>query len=154
MAGAGSIVERVAALVDPVIEELGFELVDVAFLMERGRRVLRIYVDTENGITLDECAAASREVGSLIDLEDLIPYEYVLEVSSPGLDRPLKKADDFLRALGRKIKVRMRRPVGGRRNFTGTLKAFENETLEVGVENETVKIPVADIDRANLVYLF
>jgi ribosome maturation factor RimP len=154
MAGVESIIEKVSAHAGPVIEDLGFELVDVDFLSDRGRRVLRIYVDAENGITLDDCAEVSREVGSLIDLEDLVPDEYVLEVSSPGLDRPLKKSGDFVRALGRKVKVRMRQPVDGRRRFTGTLKTFENDMLEVQIEKGTVMLPVAGIDRANLVYEF
>ena len=154
MAGVGKIVERVAARIGPVVDELGFHLVDVDFLVERGRHILRISADTEEGISLDECAFLSRELGTLIDVEDLIPHEYVLEVSSPGLDRPLKKADDFIRVLGSKVKLRLKKPVEGRRNFTGRLKEYEGETLDLVLENGTVKLPVAEIERANLVYEF
>lgn len=154
MSGVVKIADRVAARVGPVVEELGFQLVDVSFLVERGRHILRIFADTEKGITVDECAFLSREVGNLIDVEDLIPHEYVLEVSSPGLDRPLKKSDDFLRVLGNNVKLRLKRPVDGRRHFTGRLKAYESEVLELELENGTVSLPVAEIDRANLVYEF
>jgi len=154
MVVAESVTERVTALVEPVIEEMGFELVDVEFLTDRGRRVLRIYVDTEGGITLDQCVDVSREVGTLIDLEDVVPEQYVLEVSSPGLDRPLKKEKDFLGAVGRKVKVKMKNPVENRRNFTGILKSFDNGFMTLQVDNQKVNLPVKAVDRARIVYEF
>jgi ribosome maturation factor RimP len=154
MSVAERIIEQVAALVEPMIDELGYELVDVDFLTDRGRKVLRIYVDGEGGITLDECAKVSREVGSLIDVEDLFPDQYVLEVSSPGLDRPLKEKKDFTAAVGRKVKVKMRKPVEGRRNFTGMLKRFDDDVITLQVENGNVDLPVAGIERANILYQF
>ena len=99
-------VKQVSRFVEPILYEMGFELVDIEFLSEYGRSVLRIYVDKEGGITLDECARVSREVGDLIDVKNIIKHEYVLEVSSPGLNRPLKKEQDFLRAIDKKIKIR------------------------------------------------
>ncbi len=154
MSVAERVTERVAAIIEPVIQELGFELVDVDFLTDRGRRVLRIYVDTREGITLDECAEVSREVGSLIDLEDLISEQYVLEVSSPGLNRPLRKEKDFIAAMGRKVKVKMRKPLEGRRNFTGMLENFDNGVITLRMENNEIVLPVAEIERANIVYQF
>jgi len=154
MTGNGKIAERVTACAGPLIEDLGFELVDVVFLAERGRWVLRIYVDAEGGITLDDCALVSRELGVLMDVEDLIPHEYVLEVSSPGLNRPLRKARDFAAAVGRKVKVRLRRPVEGRRNFTGVLKNAGNDIVTLQMESGSVALTLSEIERANVVYEF
>jgi ribosome maturation factor RimP len=154
MVAAERITERVTALVEPVIEDMGFELVDVEFLTDRGRRVLRIYVDAEGGITLDQCVEVSREVGTLIDLEDVVPDQYVLEVSSPGLDRPLKKEKDFRAAVGRRVKVKMKKPVGRRRNFTGILERFDNDVVTLRVDNDEVTLPVKGIEQARIVYEF
>jgi ribosome maturation factor RimP len=133
---------------------MGFELVDVEFLTDRGRKVLRIYVDAEGGITLDECVEVSREIGTLIDLEDMVPDQYVLEVSSPGLDRPLKKEKDFAAAVGRRVKVKMKKPVGRRRNFTGILESFENSVIILQVDNRNVSLPLKEVERARVVYEF
>ncbi len=151
----GGVADKVRELIGAAVRDLRFELVDVEFLTERGQRILRVYVDSERGINLDECALVSREVGSLIDLEDLIPGNYVLEVSSPGLDRPLKKADDFLRAIGRKVRIQVVKPVDGRRKFTGTLERFDGDVLEVRVDDGGSHVlPAAGIQRANLIYEF
>ena len=101
--------KKISYLVEPLIDEMGFELVDIEYLSERGRWVLRIYADKKGGITLDDCARVSRELGDFIDVKDVIQHEYVLEVSSPGLNRPLKKEKDFLRAVGKKVKVKSKR---------------------------------------------
>jgi ribosome maturation factor RimP len=116
--------------------------------------VLRIYVDAEGGITLDQCVEVSREVGTLIDLEDVVPDQYVLEVSSPGLDRPLKKEKDFRAAVGRRVKVKMKKPVGRRRNFTGILERFDNDVVTLRVDNDEVTLPVKGIEQARIVYEF
>jgi ribosome maturation factor RimP len=134
------------------MDEIGVELVDVEYLSERGRWILRIYADREGGITLDDCAMVSREIGDLIDVKDIIPHEYVLEVSSPGLNRPLKKEKDFKRAVGRKIRVKMHAPVEGRRNFTGYLKEFRDGTLHLECIGLSASLPRQDVEKANLVY--
>lgn len=149
-----TIIDEVSQLVGPVIEDMGYELVDVEYVTNYGRWVLRLYVDKEGGITLDDCAQASREVGDLIDVKEIIDHEYVLEVSSPGLNRPLKKEKDYLRALGKKIRVRMISPVEGRRNFTGTLKTFQEGTLGLEMEGRLVTLAWQEVERANLVYEF
>ncbi|MBW1774108.1 MAG: ribosome maturation factor RimP [Deltaproteobacteria bacterium] len=146
--------EEVSRLVGPVLEASGLELVDVEYTSDYGRRVLRLYVDRSGGVTLEDCARASREVGDLIDVKDIIDDGYVLEVSSPGLNRPLKKEKDFLRVLGKKIKVIMAAPVEGRRKFTGTLKFFEGGVLGLEIESGLVDLHWSDVEKANLVYDF
>ncbi len=148
------IIRRLTRIIEPIVDEMGFEFVDVEYLSEHGRWVLRIYVDKEGGITLDECARVSREVGDLIDVKDIIQHKYVLEVSSPGLNRPLKREKDFLRAVGKKIEIKMVIPVEGRRRFTGYLRKYQERTLYLEVENNLVTLPLRDMRKANLVYEF
>ena len=116
--------------------------------------MLRLYIDTEGGVTIDDCARVSREIGDLIDVKDVIMHEYILEVSSPGLNRPLKKERDFVWAKGKRVKVRMVKPVNGRRNFSGYLKNFEDGTLYVEAEGSLVALPWVEVDKAHLVYEF
>jgi ribosome maturation factor RimP len=148
------VTKQVADLVEPILDEMGFELVDVEYLSKYGRWVLRLYIDKEGGVTIDDCARVSGEIGDLIDVKDIIKHEYILEVSSPGLNRPLKKERDFIRATGKRVKVRMVTPVNGRRNFTGYLKNFEDGTLYVEAEGTLVALPWLEVDKANLVYEF
>ncbi|UCF56920.1 MAG: ribosome maturation factor RimP [Deltaproteobacteria bacterium] len=148
------VTKQVADLVEPILDEMGFELVDVEYLSKYGRWVLRLYIDKEGGVTIDDCARVSGEIGDLIDVRDIIKHEYILEVSSPGLNRPLKKERDFIRATGKRVKVRMVTPVNGRRNFTGYLKNFEDGTLYVEAEGTLVALPWLEVDKANLVYEF
>ena len=148
------VTKEVADLVEPILGEMGFELVDVVYLSKYGRWILRLYIDKEEGVTIDDCAQVSGEIGDLIDVKDIIMHEYILEISSPGLNRPLKKERDFIWATGRRVKVRMITPVNGRRNFTGYLKHFENRTLYVEVEGALVALPWLEVDKANLVYEF
>ncbi len=155
MSGAADFdIEKVFHLVEPVLDEMGFELVDIEYLSEHGRWILRIYADKEGGITLDECAGVSRQVGDLIDVKDIIPHGYVLEVSSPGLNRPLKKEKDFLWAVGKKVKVKLMLPLEGRRRFTGYLRKFQERTLYLEVDNHLIALPKQDVEKANLVYEF
>lgn len=140
---------------EPVLEETGFELVDVEYLSDRGRWILRVFMDKEGGVTIEDCARASREIGDLIDVKDLIDHEYVLEVSSPGLDRPLKKEKDFVRAVGKKIKLRTVKPVEGRRNYFGYLRGFQDRVLHLEVDpGGLVSLPLHEVEKANLVYEF
>ena len=148
------VIKQVADLIEPIFDGMGFELVDVEYLSKHGRWVLRLYVDKEGGVTIDDCARLSGEIGVLIDIKDVIKHEYVLEISSPGLNRPLKKERDFIWATGKRVKVRMVEPVNGRRNFTGYLKNFEDGTLYVEAEGSLVALPWIQVDKANLVYEF
>jgi ribosome maturation factor RimP len=109
-------------------------------------------MDRPGGITIDDCARASREIGVLIDVENLIPQRYVLEVSSPGLNRRLKKERDFAWAMGKRVKVRMKSPLEGRRNFAGRLTEMKNEMIVVAVDGVEAMLPIEQIEKASLVY--
>lgn len=149
-----AILSAVAELAEPALEGMGYELVEAEYLCERGRWVLRLYIDRDKGITLDDCAGVSREVGDLLDSRDLIPQGYVLEVSSPGLNRPLRKEKDFEERVGKKMKVRMLAPVQGRRNFVGTLTGYREGTLFLEVDRQTFTLPWSEIEKAHLIYDF
>ncbi len=149
-----SITRQVSDLVEPILDEMGFELVDVEYLSKYGRWVLRLYIDRDGGVTLDDCARVSGEIGDVIDVKDIITHEYVLEVSSPGLNRPLKKERDVIWAIGKRIKVRMVAPVKGRRNFSGYLKDFQDGILHLETEGKIEALSWPEVDKANLVYEF
>lgn len=151
---ADIIVSKITELAEAVLADVGFELVDVEYLVDRGRWVLRIYMDRPGGVTVDDCALVSREIGILVDVKDLIPQEYVLEVSSPGLNRPLKKEKDFEWAVGKKVRIRMKEAVGGRRNFTGYLARFRDATIYLAIDNNEVELPFKRVEKANLIYEF
>lgn len=149
-----SLLKEIALLIEPVLAEMGIDLVDMEYRSGQGRRVLRIYVDKPTGINLDDCAMVSREIGNLLDVKDLLQHHYVLEVSSPGLNRPLKREKDFLRAIGQKVKVKTAVPLKGRRNFSGVLQSFENGTLQLKLDDTVVRIPEESVKKANLVFDF
>lgn len=152
---ARTVSQEVTDLVAPILEDMGYELVDVAYVTKSGRWVLQLFIDKEGGVTVDDCAAVSREIGDLIDVRDMIPHEYVLEVSSPGLDRPLRKPKDFRRAIGRKVKIRTTRPREDRRNFTGRLERVEEDVITLLVDGaEEQSFSLEELEKANLVYEF
>ncbi len=145
--------QRVAGLVGPLLDERGLELVDVDFTVEHGRHVLRIYIDRPGGVTLGDCTDISRELSTLLDVEDFIPGSYTLEVSSPGLDRPLKSERDFSRHIGGKVRIRTKEPVGarGRRNFKAVIKDVKDGAVTVTDSNGTDwEIDISNIERARL----
>ncbi len=121
----GEILAKVTSLVQRAVEGLGFELVHIDLEKQRGAWFLRIYIDKPNGVTLDDCAQASRQVSTELDVEDVVPGRYTLEISSPGLDRPLRTDADFLRFVGRKVFIQTREPLQQQRNFVGLLKSLE-----------------------------
>ena len=139
---------------EPILEEMGYELVDVEYISSYGRWILRLFVDKEGGVTIGDCANISEELGDLIEVKEFIRHEYNLEVSSPGLDRPLKKEKDLSLALGKKVKVRMAVPLEGRRNFTGRLLRYEDGILHLEVDAQEVALAWAEVEKANLVYEF
>jgi len=147
-------VREVSLLIEPVLEEMDIELVDVEFLSEGGRWILRIYLDRDGGITLDDCVQVSREIGDLIEVKDLFQQPYVLEVSSPGLNRPLKKEKDFANAVGKNVNIRMVAPVDGRRNFKGKLHSFEDGVLCLAANDDRFLLLYEGVEKANLVYDF
>jgi ribosome maturation factor RimP len=138
----------VPAVVETALGGLGYELVDLEFGQGRSR-LLRVYIDKPSGIGLDDCERVSRHLTQLFAVEN-IDYDR-LEVSSPGLDRPLKSAADFSRFIGEQAKVSVRAPVGGRRNFTGAIRAADELSVELDVEGQPVRLALANLDRARLV---
>jgi ribosome maturation factor RimP len=151
---AQSIVRGISDLAAGILEEIGFELVDVEYVSNQGRWVLTLFIDKEGGVTIDDCVRVSRELGDLIDVKNFIDHTYVLEISSPGLDRPLKKEKDILKAMNKKIKLKMVTPVKGRRNYSGYLRDFKDGALHLEIEGGMVTLPWREVDKANLIYEF
>jgi len=142
---------RVRALVEPVVEALGFELVEVEYVQAHGGWVLRLFIDKPGGITIDEITRLSREAGPLLDIEDFMPKRYSLEVSSPGLDRPLVKPEHFLAAIGKPARIKTRLPIDGRKNFKGTIEAFAEGCVTLtDAEANKYMIDIENIDKARL----
>jgi ribosome maturation factor RimP len=146
-------------LTEPVVTGQGYELVDLEFKNDPtvGGWVLRLFIDRDGdgGVSLDDCASVSRELSAVLDVEDVITGHYSLEVSSPGLNRPLRKEADFKRFVGKKAKIRTRHPVGeSRRNFSGTLVSVEAGKVKIDVGDQVCEVPVEDVEKANLVYEF
>lgn len=133
------------------VKALGFELVEAELSGGRHHRTLRVYIDGPEGVTVDDCAAVSRQLSAILDVEDPITGSYTLEVSSPGLDRPLVTPADFRRFQGAMIKVRLLNALDGRRNFTGRLLETTHESVVMEVDQERFNLPLAAIERARLV---
>lgn len=150
--GVSNIVETVSALVEPLAAEQGLEVVDVTFTREGGRWYLRVYIDKPGGVGIDDCERLSELMSAALDERDPIPQSYYLEVSSPGLERPLKRDQDFERFRGRKVTVRTFAPLDGRRRFSGVLLGLEDGKvkLDMGADG-VVYIPKAGISQAKLV---
>ncbi len=144
--------DKLEKIAGPVVDSAGCELVDILAVVEHGQNILRVFIDKPGGVTIDDCAAVSRELGALLDVEDVVPGRYSLEVSSPGLDRVLKREKDFERFRGRRIKIRTLRPIGGRSNFKVTLEGVREGIITVRDDSgELWQININDIRRANLV---
>jgi len=142
---------------EDLLGSLGFELVEMEYLASDDRGVLRLYIDRpDGGITLDDCATVSRQLGALLDVEDVIPFRYVLEVSSPGLNRPLKRPKDFLAHCGEKIKIKTRMSVDGRWRFSGILQKYSEVDGSIVLDTDTgcCILDVVNFAKCNLVYEF
>lgn len=149
--------EELRTLVEPAIEDAGYELVDLMLVRGRGPWQLRVTIDNPAGdgcVPVDRVAEVSRELGTLLDAADAIAEAYRLEVSSPGLDRVLARAKDFEAACGSKLKLETRLPVDGRRRFRGELLAFDGTRVEMLVDGENVSVDFADVVKANVMYEF
>ncbi len=142
--------DSLEALVRPVVEGLGYRLWDLEYSPGRGNGCVRLYVDSETGITLDDCEQVSRAVSDLLDLEDPLPGQYTLEVSSPGLDRPLRTPAHFAPYVGQPVSVELAQPLDGRRRFKGPLMAAGEEAIEVDVDGRRHVLPIAGIRKAQL----
>jgi ribosome maturation factor RimP len=144
--------EELIKLLEPAIEGLGYELSDLELKVGGLDGVVRIFIDKyPEGIDLEDCQAVSRQVSAILDVEDPIPGNYNLEVSSPGLDRRLKKIEHFQRFIGENVKIKLRFPQDGRRNYSGELKAAADDNIEVEVDGETHQLPIATIETARLI---
>ena len=147
---AEMVIKRVAAVALPVLEELGLELVEVQYRREQSGWVLRLIIDKPDGVSLDDCTAVSREISQLLDIEDFIDQAYNLEVSSPGLDRPLKSMADFQRFTGSKAKIKTIEAIAGEHVFIGRLLQAEGETIILEVGRKEITIPFSQVARARL----
>jgi len=145
-----TVVENVKAIAFPVLEELGLELVEVQYRREQNGWILRLIIDKQEGVTLDDCAAVSREISQLLDIEDFIDQAYNLEVTSPGLDRPLKSLADFERFVGRKAKIKTTEPFAGKHVFIGTINRTVGESIVLRVDTEEVTILLSQVAKARL----
>jgi len=157
------IIEQIEQLVLPVVEDLGLELVDIEYQREDRGWVLRVYLDKEGGINLDDCAVASREISTLLDVEDLISTVYNLEVSSPGIERVIKKLADFQRFKGQTVKIKTNRscdPDGrgqNRKVFIGLLQGVQEEKILLTLTDKKageVRFDLKEIEKANLIFEF
>jgi len=149
--------EDLLALIEPVVEDTGLELVDVKITRGRPPWFVRITIDTpllDGRVSVDRCAAVSREIAVQFDATDAIPSAYRLEVSSPGLDRILAREKDFAAACGSEVRIETHQPLEGRRRFRGVLVSFEGGTAKVCVDGREVGIPFTEVARANAIYNF
>ena len=132
--------QKTEKLLEPILEANHFELVDVGYVKEGGSWYLRAYIDKPGGITVDDCEIVNRALGDLLDEHDFIEESYILEVSSPGLGRPLKKERDFARSLGEEVEIRTYRMVNKQKEFRGILKAYDKDTVTIETEEEEEQI--------------
>src|SRR5215469_5000686 len=146
----GTLRERLIALIEPVLGRMGYELVELEYSAGRAHAVVRLFIDREAGVTLDDCAQVSREVSSVLDVEDPIPSAYTLEVSSPGFDRVLRTQAHFGRFVGSRVFIELKEPREGRRRYTGKLLPVDESGIALEVDREQVTVSFAEIGKARL----
>ncbi len=144
------IVDRVHAMIHPIVLNEGMEVVEIGYRRESRGWVLRVILDKESGITLDDCTRVSQEVGRSLDVEDVIQTRYTLEVSSPGLARPLKTEKDFMKYRHRWVRVKTVDPIQNRRQFKGRLLGVSENGVEIEVDGGIFQIPLSNVAKANL----
>lgn len=132
--------QQTEELLEPIVTGYGFELVDVEYVKEAGTWYLRAYIDKPGGITVDDCEVVSRQFSDILDEKDYIEDAYIFEVSSPGLGRPLKKEKDFKRSMGEEVEIRTYRAIDRQKEFTGILKAYDNDTVTIAYEDDTEQV--------------
>ena len=159
MASQGKKLEKkIVKDVEKCFEEMcghtGLELVDIEYRRESSGWVLRIYIDKEGGVQLDDCSRTSSQLGDIIEVKDIIPGAYNLEVTSPGVNRPLKKEDDFTQVIGETIKLKTKTLLNKRKNFKGVLNEFKDGMLIIQSDGKEFNIPYNDVKKANLEYDF
>jgi ribosome maturation factor RimP len=144
-------IARLRELIEPTVRMLGYELVAIENFPHGSGQTLRVYIDKETGITLDDCERASHQISGVLDVEDAIEGHYVLEVSSPGLDRPLSEPKDFDRFRGKEVRVRTHVPINGQRNFKGLLRGLQDGQVLIEVDGRQITLPLGNIEKARLV---
>ncbi len=144
------LLQEVRQLIDPILRSRGVELVDLEYQRESHGWVLRAYIDREGGVTLEDCSEVSGELGAVLEVQDLIPNPYTLEVSSPGLTRPLRKPEDYDKYRNHPVKIRTFEAIEGRKNFKGILQGLEGEKVYLQMEGKILGIPLQGIAKANL----
>ncbi|MGG5290181.1 ribosome maturation factor RimP [Pseudomonas shirazensis] len=146
--------EQLQALLAPVVEGLGYQCWGVEFIAQGKHSVLRVYIDKEGGVLVDDCAIVSRQVSGVLDVEDPISSEYTLEVSSPGMERPLFTLEQYASHAGEQVKIKLRSPFEGRRNFQGLLRGVEEQDVIVQVDDQEFLLPIDSIEKANIIPSF
>lgn len=147
-------IEQLQTLLTPVIESLGYQCWGIEFISQGKHSLLRVYIDHANGIGVEDCEKVSRQVSAVMDVEDPIPYEYTLEVSSPGMDRPLFALEQYESYLGEQVKIKLRSAFEGRRNFEGILQGVEDAQIILRIDEEEYLLPLELIEKANIVPRF
>ncbi len=142
---------KLRELIEPIVAGLGYETVGIELLPQGGHELLRIYIDREGGVTIDDCEQVSHQVSGMLDVEDPIRGEYTLEVSSPGVDRPLFRREDFARFVGRRAKLRLHAPRDGRSRYTALLRGLDGDEVLFEVDGEALRVAFDEIDQARLV---
>jgi ribosome maturation factor RimP len=145
------ITARLRQILEPAVALHGCELVAVEYFPQGSNQMLRVYIDKQDGVTVDDCERVSHQISGVLDVEDPIAGHYLLEVSSPGLDRPLGGPRDFERFRGKEIRLRLHAPLNGQRNFKGLLLGLRGEQVVLEVDGREIELPLRDVDRARLV---
>ena len=150
------IADRVFSTINPVVVDMGYELLGIEYVASGKHSVLRLYIDCEEGVGVNDCETVSRQVSSIMDVEDPISGQYNLEVSSPGIERPLFVIAHYRRFLGHDVRLRTYRPIEGKRNFTGSIGSVgeTNNTIELVTELGPVTVDIGLIEKANLIAHF
>ena len=146
--------QKLTELLRPAVDETGKTLLGIEYISAGNNSILRLFIDHDNGIDVDDCAEVSRQVGAILDVEDPISSEYSLEVSSPGVDRPLFEIKHFETVIGETVNVKLSIPLNGRRKFKGQLVAIDNNNLIIEVDSIDYELPLGNVDKANLVAKF
>lgn len=144
-------IQKVITIAEPIILEEGCELVDAEITSDGGRKVLRLYIDKEGGVIVDDCARVSHAVEDILEVEDAVDGRYSLEVSSPGLERPLRKREHFIKAVGHRVRVTTREKIQDRKNFIGFLKELQDTQVTITVDGQDFFVPFEQIAKARLI---
>ncbi|MCG6936919.1 MAG: ribosome maturation factor RimP [Gammaproteobacteria bacterium] len=138
-------------LFEPVVNGMGYDLIEIEHIPNPKHGILRLYIDKEDGVTIDDCSAVSEQISALIDVEDPVRGHFNLEISSPGLDRPLRRLKDFQRFTGSLVKLKTSMPLEGQRNFKGRLLEANEDVLVIETDTEEISLPMSAIEKARLV---